>query len=419
MWQKNKVYDVVVCGAGPAGFAAALAAARCGAAVLLLEQAARPGGVAVTCGCPGLMGCSTGERQLASGIGEELIRRLNEIGAVSFKQRGVRPLSGQTLNEDVVSSEFAIALMMNRMLQQDGVDLLYYCTLYGCRTAGRQITAVDCFCAGEQLSITGKAFVDCTGDAILAKLAGYPVYAAASEDSMTKTVLFQVSNLQPFSRQELRTRFTALQKTFPFPNQDNLMLHPVGEGGAHLLNITLTAGDPLDPADLTRMDIELREQIPQALQWLRDNFPEFKDCVLDSSAARIGVRNGRQILGRETITCQDLNENTPVSEPVALGRRSYGGHGGSAFTQNWAQFNPGTRGIPYGALLSPAGDNLVVGGRAISIEPRAITAIRLMLQCFASGQAAGVIAAMTATQGRLPDYPSLRAVLLQQNLLLE
>ena len=419
MWQKNKVYDVVVCGAGPAGFAAAIAAARCGAAVLLLEQAARPGGVAVTCGCPGLMGCAIGERQLASGIGEELIRRLDEIGAVSFKHCLIRPLAGQPLHEDVISSEFAIALMMNRMLQQDGVDLLYYCTLYGCQTAGRKITAVDCFCAGEQLRVSGKAFVDCTGDAILAKLAGYPVCAADPDDSMTKTVLFQVSNLQPFSRQELRTRFTTLQKTFPFPNQDHLMLHPVGDGGAYLLNITLTAGDPLDPADLTRMDIELREQIPQILQWLRDNFPEFKDCVLDSSAARIGVRNGRQILGRETITCSDLNENTPVAEPVALGRRGYGGHGGSDFIQNWAQSNPGTRSIPYGALLSPAGDNLAVGGRAISIEPRAITAIRLMLQCFASGQAAGVIAAMTANQGRLPDYPSLRTVLLQQNLLLE
>ncbi len=419
MWTQQEIYDVVVCGGGPSGFAAAIAAARNGAKVLLLEQASRPGGVAVSCGCPGLMGCSNGERQLASGVAEELIRRLDEIGAVAFKRSRVRPLDGQPLCEDVVSSEFAIALIMNRMLLQAGVELLYYCTLCGCQTDGRKISAVHCFCAGELLNISARAFVDCTGDAVLAKLAGYPVQAAAPEDSMTKTVLFQVSGLQPFAVLDLRERFKSKQKTFPFPNQDALMLHPVGEGGAFLLNITLATGNPLDPADLTRMDIELREQIPVALQWLRENFPEFKDCVLDSSAARIGVRNGRHLIGRETITCADLDDNTPVIEPVALARRGYGGHGGSAFIQNWAKSNPGSRGIPYAALLSPAGDNLVVGGRAISIEPRAITAIRLMIQCFASGQAAGVIAALTAQQGQLPAYAQLRADLLRQNLLLE
>ena len=419
MWKQLEIYDVVVCGGGPSGFAAAIAAARSGAKVLLLEQASRPGGVAVSCGCPGIMGCSNGERQLASGIAEELIRRLDEIGAVALKRSLTRPLSGQLLHEDVVSSEFAIALIMNRMLLQAGVELLYYCTLCGCQTKGRKITAVQCFCAGELLSISSRVFVDCTGDAVLAKLAGYPVLVAAQEDSMTKTVLFQVSGLQPFAVLELRERFKSRQKTFPFPNQDALMLHPVGESGAFLLNITLATGNPLDPADLTRMDIELREQIPIALQWLRDNFPEFKDCVLDSCAARIGVRNGRCIVGREAITCADLDDNTPVTEPVALGRRSYGGHGGSAFIQNWAKSNPGARGIPYGALLSPASDNLLVGGRAISIEPRAITAIRLMIQCFASGQAAGTIAALTAKQGQLPLYAQLRTALLKQSLLLE
>ena len=335
---------------------------------------------------------------------------------MAFKRSLVRPLAGQELTQDVISSEFAIALMMNRMLLKAGVDLLYYCTLYGCRTAARKITALECYSAGQQLCLSGRAFVDCTGDASLAYLAGYPVCAAAPEDSMTKTVLFQVSNLQPFDRTELGERFLALRQTFPFSNQDRLMLHPVGEGGAYLLNITLINGNPLEPAELTRMDVELREQIPQIIKWLKENFPEFQNCVLDSSAARIGVRNSRRLVGRETITCADLDDDSPVSEPVALGRRGYGGHGGSAFIQNWAKSHPGTRGIPYGALLSTAGDNLVIGGKAISIEARAVTAIRLMLQCFASGQAAGIIAALTAQLGQLPEYPRLRQELQRQKL---
>ena len=79
----------------------------------------------------------------------------------------------------------------------------------------------------------------------------------------------------------------------------------------------------------------------------------------------------------------------------------------------------GVRSVPYGALLSPECDNYVAGGRAISTEPRAVTAIRMMAQCFATGQAAGTIAAFTAKDGLPPNYSLLRASLLKQRLLLQ
>ena len=420
MWNKDKTYDVIVAGAGPSGIAAAVASARMGARTLLLEQNARPGGVAVSCNCPGIMGCSYNrEKQLITGVGEELVRRLSKRGAAMLKHDLKRYFENDPILEDIVSSEDDIALEATRMLSEAGVDYLGYCTVYGCKLEGRKITELQAFCAGENLKLQAEAFVDGIGDALLAHLAGLPIREASENELMTKTIMIRVRNQKLFAPINLKERFKALHHTFPYPAQDSLMLHPSGMHGDYLLNITLIGGNSFSPSDLTRMDSELREQIPVIIEWLRINIPEFKDCILEAAAPCMGVRNGRTIIARENITCQDLDEDTPVSEPVAVGFRHYGGHGISNFVQSWAKSNPGMRDIPYGALLSPECDNYVVGGRAIGIEPKAITAIRLMAQCFATGQAAGTIAALASKGKALPQYPELRKELLQQGLLIE
>ncbi|MBQ6471149.1 MAG: FAD-dependent oxidoreductase [Victivallales bacterium] len=419
MWNPDKQYDVVVAGAGPAGIAAAIASARNGARTLVVEQSSRPGGVAVGCACPAFMGCAVEGRQLVSGIGEELVRRLGRRNAAMLKRTFRRDFADGPILEDIVSSEDEIALEANRMLAESGADLLAYCTVYGCAMERRNIARLDAFCAGENLRLTAKMFVDCTGDALLAHLGGLPVNLTPADALMTKTVMIRVRNLKPFVVAEMKQRFQNVRQTFPFPAQDAFMLHPSGLHGDFLLNVTLTGGDSFSPGDLTRMDCELREQIPVILDWLRKNIPEFQDCILEAAAPRLGVRNGRNIVGRETIRCQDLDEGTPVADPVAVGTRHYGGHGTTNFTQNWAKMTDGFRSVPYGTLLSPECDNYVAGGRAIGVEPRAVTSIRMMAQCFATGQAAGTIAALAAMGGAFPAYERLRQSLMDQGLLLQ
>ncbi len=416
MWSASKKYDVVVAGAGPSGIGAAVAASRCGAKVLMLEQSSRPGGVAVRCGCPGIMGCALAGEQVVSGVAEELIRRLARRGAAMFKKSFRKDFADAPITEEILSSEDDIALEATQMLREADVDMLAYCTVYGCEREERALRCLKAFCAGENLTLPAQAFVDCTGDALLAHLADLPTRLPAPEERMTKTVMLRVRNLEPFDVAEMRQRFRGICGTFPFPAQNAFMLHPSGMHGDFLLNITLTDGDPFDPADLTRMDVELREQVPIILDWLRNNIPEFRNCILEGTAPAIGVRNSRQLVGRETIRCEDLDAGTVVAKPVAIGMRSYGGHGLTGFRQDWAHSQSGLRGIPYGVLLSPECDNLAVGGRAISVEPRAVTAIRLMAQCFATGQAAGTIAAGTATSGHLPESSLARESLLRQNL---
>ena len=184
----------------------------------------------------------------------------------------------------------------------------------------------------------------------------------------------------------------------------------VGEKGEDfLLNLTATSGTAQSPEELTRMDIELREQIAAVLEWVKKELPGFENCRLAAVAPIIGVRGGRNIAAREQITTRDLDENTPVTEPVAVGKRSYGDHFVKTFRAPWAGRQGGLRAVPYGALLSADIANLAAGGRGIGTEPRAVSAVRLIPVCIATGQAAGIAAALG-----FPAYKELREELVKQ-----
>lgn len=388
-------YDVIVVGGGPAGFAAACGAVATGRTVLLVEQSSTPGGIAVFSGCPVLAGVGTPGQTVYGGVVDALTARLVAGGWAEM------------VNGNLTSTEAGIQLSMSRMLREAGVDLLFYATVIGVQTVERRLTAVQVFCAGRQLTLRPGYVVDASGDALISRLAGAPINVAATDEAMTRTLLFRVDGVSHFDKPNLKKRFA--EKKFPLSHQDCFMGTTLPDGTV-LLNLTAVSGDVFDPADLTRMDLELREQVFLILEWLRQEFPEFSTCRLVSVAPVLGVRCAGTMQGRAVISCRDLSEGTPVNEPVALGRRRYGDHYINGFSSPWRSDHPGYRSVPYGALISAAVDNLLAAGRCLSIEPRACTAVRLIPCCLASGQAAGIAAAL-----EIPAYPRLATELQRQH----
>ncbi len=387
-------YDVIVCGGGPAGFGAAIGAARTGKKVLLLDKNSGPGGVAVYCGCPVFSGIRDFDAASRGGVAGEFAQAMEKDAFI---------VNNITMN----SSEFAIGLTMTRMLKAAGVRMLFYATLHTVDVRNGRIRNITVSACGKNHTFTAETFVDATGDAVLARSAGAEILPYQVNETMTKTVLFRVTGVTDFDKPKLMELFPQLD--FPFTYQDRFMGTIVGDGNDILLNLTAISGDALDAFELTRMDMELREQIPVVLKWMKEKLPGFENCRLSAAAPVIGVRSSCNIKGKEIITCADLDNNTPVSEPVACGGRSYGEHYVNCFSSPWRKSNSGTRAIPYGALLPEKIANLCVGGRCISIETKAVTAVRLMPVCMATGQAAGVAAALG-----IPEYSKLKAELQRQ-----
>ena len=391
-------YDVIIAGAGPAGFAAAIGAAALNKKVLLLDKNSGPGGVSVFCGCPVFSGISGFSVQNNSGVVGIFASAMADHAFIQHNN---------TLN----SSEFDIALCMLKLLKQAGVDMLFYADIVEANVHDGRISDLTAFCCGKKLVFSANSFVDATGDAVLSRLAEVDMLSSCNDETMTKTVLFRVSGVKNFDKSALIEAFSELD--FPFPWQDRFMGTPICSGNEILLNLSAVQGDALDPFDLTRMDIQLREQIPVIVEWARKKLPGFEDCRLSAVAPVIGVRASCNIKGKETITSRDLDENTPVKEPVAVGKRSYGEHYVRSFNSPWKSKASGKRSVPYGALIPEKISNLSVGGRCISIETKAVSAIRLMPVCMATGQAAGIAAAMD-----FPDYAKLKEELIKQNCVL-
>lgn len=386
-------YDVIVAGAGPGGFGAALGAASLGRRVLLLDRNAGPGGAAVFAGCPVLSGISSLDGRVFGGAPGKLIDALAPDAAI--------------VGSSLTTTEERIQLAMTRLLRRAGVDMLFYATLTGATCRNGRIRNISISCTGQNLTFTARNFVDATGDAALSRLANAPVIHGTPDETMTKTLLFKVIGVKHFDKPDLQQRFA--EKKFPYAHQDRFMGTMLGHSNQLLLNLSAVSGDAADPRDLTRMDIELREQVDVIVHWLRVEFPEFRRCEVVSVAPNIGVRASCNMEAVETIRCEDLDENIPVTEPVAVGKRSYGEHYVKQFSSPWQSHANGSRSVPYGALRSASVSNLAAAGRCIGIEPRAISAVRLIPVCIGTGQAAGIAAALD-----FPPYAKLREALESQ-----
>ena len=388
-------YDLIVIGGGFAGTAAAIAAARNGADVLLIERYNALGGAAVNNLVMPFMPYwtklpETGERVvLAGGLFSEILREMNELAGPADDRMG--------FDEEVLK------LVLNRMALRAGVRLLFNTTVTDVTVTGRRITQVTALGKSRKLTLTAAQFLDATGDGELSMLAGCGFRLGREADSLCQpmTLCFRMGGVDKTLFRKHRSEIDPLyqehkrQGRIRNPREDVLIFENYNDGVLHFNTTRIVRLDPTDPFDVTRAEVEAREQVFEIHRFLKENIPGFEKARVLTTALQIGIRESRKIEGEYILTQEDLKSLARFDDAIAAANYDIDIHNPEGTGTSHYYFGPGQwYQIPYRCLLPKAMDNLLVAGRCISSTHEAQASYRIMPFCCELGQAAGTAAAL-------------------------
>lgn len=419
-------YDVVVCGGGPAGFIAAIAAARGGASVALIEQYGFLGGTATAGLVAPISRFNFGGRRVIGGIPWEFVERLKEIGSAMEEN----PPGNITYMPEKYK------LTAQRMVLEAGVELYLHSYLVGCVCDGGKISHVVLHTKKGAQAIGAKYFIDCTGDADLAYMANVPMQPANKSGKLQPASLcFCIGGVDtakmPLAHHNLDTEnlhdlalqaaLHELEKTEDVPLFGGPWYCSVMEEGYLIVNMTRISADMTDNKEATRAECVLHEDVNRLVELLRRHVPEYKNAFLISTATQVGVRETRRILGAHTLTGEEYLNGVDFPDAVSRGCHPIDIHHGGDTGQR-CSFLKCAAYIPYRTLYSPGFDNLLVAGRCFSADEVSSASVRVQASVMGLGQAAGVSAAMCAKNGGSVadvDTDALRARLVELGAVLD
>lgn len=389
----DKQWDLIVLGGGMTGVAAAVSARRLGLDVLILEKAGFLGGAAGTMLINPFMPYTTkidGKRfELSRGFFTEMQSLLREIG-------GYRGPGNEEIHEEYVKLAF------DRLVTKEGVDVLFHCTLAGVEKDGEVLKAVQAATKAGVLTFRAKYFIDCSGDADLAVMAGCP-YHLGREDSLCQpmTLCFRIGNVDiptyEANRGLLQEKYKEFQAAGKIKNpRENVLIFPtLVDGMLHFNTTRIVMLNPTDPADVTKAEMEAREQMLEMYLFLRDNVPGFEHSQLLYSAGEIGVRESRMIDGEYVVTETDLKNCVHFDDAIACANYDIDIHNPEGSGTSHYYFPDGEfYYLPYRSLQPKNASNLLVAGRCISSTHAAQASYRVMPIVTTLGEAAGTAAAI-------------------------
>ncbi len=397
-------YDLIVVGGGQAGCAAALAGARDGLSVLLVEAAGALGGSATNCLVNPFMPYSTtieenGEKKdiaLSDGLFTEIHNALNEDGLYSEAR------------EWIGFNEESLKVILDRKMAEAGVRVLFHATLCGVRTEGRRIVSASFATVGGVLTFEAGSFVDATGDATLSVYAGVPTRLGRPADSLCQpmTLCFRVCNVdvEDFWKhhKEINDLYKKLQAEGKIKNpRENVLVFGTRIPGVLHFNTTrVVKHDPSDAFSVSEAEAIAREQVLEMMRFLKANFDCCRNAYLVSTAASIGVRESRMIEARHVLDQDEIVAGTHFDDGIAAGNYDIDIHSPDGSGTSHYYFPAGVYyTIPYRSLLPKDFDNLVVAGRCIGATHEAQASIRIMPICICIGEAAGTAAALAKKAG--------------------
>lgn len=398
-------YDTIVCGGGPAGFAAALAAARSGASTMLIETNGCVGGIWTAGMLSWILDAAN-----KKGIMAELTGRI-ESGPV-----------GRRYQHAWVYHPEPMKLLLEDMLLEAGVAIRLHTRVVGAVAdeSGRLRTILTESKSGRE-AWTAKNYIDATGDGDLAAQVGCGFDFGRPGDGIT----------QPFSLMALfhgvRTEGIA-----PFVNH-HASANGLGRGKTNFLEELRSAGiDPsyggptifeihdglyammanhqygvsaINADDVTRATLEARRENNAIIDALRKKGGPWKDIEIISTGEQIGTREGRRIHGRYTVTDEDLKNGARFEDGICHVTFPIDVHATDPKKTKEIEAKPFKSqpyDIPLRALMAKDIDGLVLAGRCISGGFIAHSSYRVTGNAVAMGEAAGVACAVAAKNGVLP-----------------
>ena len=401
-----KKYDVAVVGGGFAGFAAALSAARGGASVLIIEKANCLGGSAVNCLVTPFMPHWKVENdekvRLAKGIFEEIHNKLEERGA----------MRGESFSEE------ELKFLLNDMAEEAGIDLLYHAYIFKAHKDGDKITAVSLATRSGELQVQADYFIDATGDAQLAYLAGCPTVLGRESDNLCQpmTLCFRLGNVDVETFYEHRDKLNEIYKEhlaageFINPRENILVFKTPTKNVLHFNTTRVVKKNPTDPFDFTQAEIIARKQVRETYEFVKKYAKGLENSFLMSTAAEIGVRESRKIVGDYVLTEDDCKNLTKFDDAVSVSNYMIDIHNPEGTGTSRYYFPNGEYyTIPYRSLIPQGVDNLLVAGRCISSDHSAQASYRIMPFVACIGEAAG-----TATALAVKDKIGVRQVDIRQ-----
>lgn len=390
--------DVLVIGGGPTGVGAALAAAREGARTLVIERQGMLGGVWTA----GLLN-PLFDFHRKGWIVDDLIQRLKKANAwIAWKF---------SWSFDIEAMKLLLETMFAEARAQYWYQSLVVDTIV---ERGRVRGAIVESKSGRE-AVLAKVVVDCSGDGDAAARAGVPYQLGRAADSACQpmTLMFEIDGVGPWvqkSAVDLYDRMTEaiqqhhLKVSLPYGrvNYAPWIISVPRPGGAVVQATHVYRMNPLDVRDLTRATAQARRQADDIVSVLR-KIPGLENVRLLETAPAIGVREARHLVGRYTLTLDDLRAGRKFDDAVTFGAFGVDIHE----VQRGEKSAHGTKirayEIPYRCLLPESLRGLLFAGRCISGTHEAHASYRVTGTCMAMGQAAGLAAAMAAAEGKSPD----------------
>ena len=401
--------DVMVAGGGPAGVAAAVAAARDGKSVLVVEKFSAFGGAAATMLVPAFMTFGDGEHFLAGGIGREIYDRIGDEAPDRFKAYCPACIPIETLKR-----------IYDGMLLSAGAEILLYTDVIDAIREGDRIRYAVCAARNEIFAVEAGVYIDCTGEGDLSYYAGAESEFGDENGRVMAATLCGIWDGIDWSRvkkpDERRLEDAFLDHVFTNEDRHLPGMWPLasqsgdgradGVGGSNAGHVY--GVDPRSSVSLTKGTVEARKQLLEYRRYFREYLSGYENAELLITAPYLGIREGRRITGDYKMVLDDFIRRADFEDEI--GRYSYpvdihapvnDRAGYEKYHEEFMKYRYGkgeSYGISYRALAVKGIENLLVAGRAISSDRYMQSSLRVMPGCFITGQAAG-LAASIASEG--------------------